>query len=605
MQRRQSPSGIFRRRGARRALLLACAVLGVLAALPASAPASPLWADQSAMLNTSAYLRTSFIIDTGGPVFIPRQLFLSQPYFGLYHGFGFDRNFFTWAPHTSVGDEYMAGRAWTGCGGSPGVQLPVPGNWSHCDSGAIKLGSANQMRADVGSGSLTGFRWGETLVSDVCGNWSPANAAAKPSPAPTISGVKYEDLNANGARDSGEPGLSGWTIKLFYEGKYVTSTTTGAGGAYSFELDADAFPQLGEGSYTLKEESREGWHEEEAPGSIFVKYGVGEHHYGGNDFGNWRPAKISGHKFDDSSVDGLWGSSENALSSWKIALSSGAEALTGADGGYSFSVRPGAYTVAEQGREGWRQTAPGAPGTFERTVISGQEVEGLDFGNVCLGGVDVEPVDDSSGEPLTGVEVRLEEVSVPGILANEPSLPRTTTGAPSFGDLLPGAYRVTAFLPEGVFTADPDAVLVEGRFAIVKEVTVGECATTGLPLHLFTQSTPGKVTGGVKIDVPGGFATSGFEFMTRAGSPRGTLEYQDHATGLNLHTAQIEAIHVAGEVAWVWGKIELEGAPQRFRLRLLDAGEPGREDRYELTVAPGYEAGQGETIGSGNVQIHS
>jgi len=612
MRRRQSslsvfwPSGAFRRLRSRRALLLACAVLGVLAAVPTSASANPLWANQAAMLNTTEYLRTSFIIDTREPVFIPRQLFLTQPYFGLYHEFGFDRNFFTWAPPASVGDKYMTGRAWTGCGGSPGVQVPVPGSWSHCALGAVKTGSANQMRDDVGSGSLTGFRWGETFVSDVCGNWSPANAADKPPPIPTISGVKYEDLNADGAREAGEPGLPGWTIKIFYEGEYVTSTTTGAGGAYSFRLDADTHHQLGEGKYTLKEESREGWHQEEAPGSIFVKYGVGEHDFAGNDFGNWRPAKLSGHKFDDSNVDGIWDPAEEALSNWGIGLSNGGEALTGAEGDYSFSVRPGAYTVAEAGREGWRQTTPGPPGTFERTVISGEEVEGLDFGNVCLGGVAVEPLDDSTGEPFAGIEVRLEEVSVPGILANEPSPPRTIAeGAPSFGELLPGEYRVTAFLPEGVFTTDPDAILVEGRFAIVKQVTVGECATTELPIHLFTGSTPGKVTGGVRLDVPGGFATSGFEFMTRAGSPRGTLEYQDHAAGLNLHTAQIEAIHVSGEVAWIWGKVDYEGALQRFRLRLVDAGEPGREDHFELTVAPDYGAGQGGAIGHGNVQIHS
>jgi SdrD B-like domain len=600
MQGTRSSAGLFRRsRAAARTLALACLVLSAGALLPASAAASFPWADQAALQNeTDGALRATFILDTAPGATISRQLFLSQPYLGFYEGEGFDRNFFTWAPHTAVGDDYMAGKGWTGCGS---VQIAVPGGPSYC--GLVKFGAPGSMRADVLSGPLTGFKWGEDFISDICGNWSPANTAAKASPEPVISGVKYEDLNANGVRDPGEPGISGWKIELLYEGSHVATTTTGAGGAYSFHLDADTL-SIGGGTYTLKEESREGWHQEEAPGPVVVPFGAGDTTYGGNDFGNWRPATISGHKFDDSNVDGAWGKSEKALPEWGIQLSNGDEILTGAEGSYSFSVRPGTYAAGEALQSGWRQTSPGGSGTRKYTVVSGQVVEGADFGNVCFGGVAVEPFDDSAGKALAGLEVRLEEVSVPGILENEPPLPRTTTGAPDFTGLLPGTYRVVAFLPEGVFTTDPDAILEEGRFAIVKEVTVSECKTTKLPLHLFTKSTPGKVTGGIRIAVPGGFATAGFEFMTQAGSPRGTLEYQDHATSLNLHTAAIEAIYVSGNVAWVWGKLNFAGVQQRFRLRLVDEGEPGRKDRFELTVASGYEAGQGGPIADGNVQIH-
>lgn len=420
---------------------------------------------------------------------------------------------------------------------------------------------------------------------------------------PVIEGVKYEDQNVDGVREAGEPGIPGWKIYLFYNGKEVASTTTGVGGAYSFQLDADTMP-IGAGTYTLKEESREGWRQQKAPKPIFISFGAGEAHFEGNDFGNWRPAVISGHKFDDSNVDGVWDEGESPLGEWGIQLSNGEERSTAADGSYSFSVRPGTYTVNELLQSGWRQTAPGGSGSFEFTVASGQVVEGVDFGNVCLGGVSVEPVDSSTGEPFSGLEVSLEEVSVPGVLENEPSLPRTATGAADFSELLPGAYRIFAFLPEGAFTTDP-VVLREGRFAIVKEVTVGECETTELPLHLFTQSTSGKVTGGTRIAVPGGFAAADFELMTRRGVPRGTFEYEDHATGLHLHATTIEAIDVSGNVASVWGKANLEGAQRRFLLRLVDAGEPGREDRFELTLAPGYEVGQDETISGGNVQIHS
>lgn len=546
-------------------------------------------------------LRETFIVDTPPGETISRPRFLSQPYLSFFEGEGFDRNFFTWAPHASVGDEYVSGRGWAKCGS---VQVPVAGGPSHCAPGAVNFGAPGSIREEVLHGLLGGYKWGETFVSDVCGCWSPTDTAPKGSPMPVIEGVNYEDLNADGIREAGEPGIPGWKISLFFGGKEVASTTTGAGGAYSFQLNADTMPTIGAGTYTLKEESREGWRQQKAPKSIFVSFGAGEAHFEGNDFGNWRPATISGHAFDDSNVDGTLGEGEKGLPEWDIHLSNGEERSTDPDGSYSFSVRPGAYSVGELLQSGWRQTAPGGPGTREYTVTSGQVVEGADFGNVCLGGVAVEPVDDSTGDPLAGLEVSLEEVSVPGILENEPALPRTATGPADFGELLPGTYRIVAPLPEGVFTTDP-VVLREGRFAIVEEVTVSECETADLPLHLFTQSTPGKVTGGVKLALPNGFGIARFEFMSKGGAPRGSLQYQDHAAGLNLNTAAIEALSVSGNVATVWGKVPFEGAQQRFRLRLVDAGEPGREDRFELTVAPGYEAGQGETLSGGNVQVHS
>ena len=585
----------------RRLLALICLVLGASSILPAAASASYPWFNQTEMrFEPEPSLRETFIIDTTPGETISRQLFLSQPYLNFYEGEGFDRNFFTWAPHVTVGDEYVTGRGWAKCGS---VQIPVTGGPSHCAPGAVKFGAPGSIREDVLTGNLGGYGWGEAFVSDICGNWSPTNTSPKASPMPVIEGIKYEDVNVDGIREQGEPGIPGWKIYLFYNNKEVASTTTGAGGVYSFQLNADTMP-IGAGTYTLKEESREGWRQQKAPRPIFISFGAGETHFEGNDFGNWRLATISGHKFDDSNADGAWDKGENPLAGWSIQLSNGEERSTAADGSYSFNVPPGTYTVSEVLQGGWRQTAPGGIGVREYTVASGQVVEGADFGNVCLGGVAVEPVDGATGEPFPALEVSLEEVSVPGILENNPSLPRTVTGTADFNELLPGTYRVVAFLPEGVFTTDP-VVLREGRFAIVKEVTVGECETAELPLHLFTQSTPGKVTGAIRIAVPGGSATASFEFITRRAALAGNLEYQDKVTGLTLHTATIEAIDVSGNVASVWGRANLRGTQRRFLLRFVDAGEPGREDRFELTLAPGYEAGQGETISGGNVQIHS
>jgi len=566
------------------------AVLAFLVAvvIPSSAMAL-LWTNEADMRNTpeETLLRYSFIYDPGYGDEIHQAEFVQAPLFNYYQkkGVDFDANFLTWA-HVQKKD--VSASKWSGC--TLKVFHAEP-----CPVGSFKFGTVGD---DV-AGQITALYWKGAFIATACGNFSPGGAAG---PIPTISGVKYEDLNANGKRDPEDPGLGGWTIKLRYEGKEVATTTTAANGSYSFDLDADHLP-IGAGSYKVEEVQKAGWFASQTPGAISVPLGAEDTNYSGRDFGNYRPAKIEGHKYDDSNVNGLRDLLENGLAKWEISLSNEEQKVTDSEGAYSFSVRPGTYAIGERLESGWRQTDPGGEGTREYTLISGQEIENADFGNVCLGDVSVEPVDDSTGEPVP-MEVRLEEKEVPGILENEPGLPRTLTGTPTFDGLLPGTYRVIAFLPDGVFTADPDVVPVEGRFAIVKEITVNECETTNVPIHLFTKSTPGKVTGGVKIEVPGGFATSGFVFMTREEVARGVLQYNDHALGRNLHTAVIKAIHVEGEEAVIWGEMPVGESVEIFELRLVDAGEPGVNDHYALTLADGYTVGKGETIVGGNVQIH-
>jgi hypothetical protein len=310
-------------------------------------------------------------------------------------------------------------------------------------------------------------------------------------------------------------------------------------------------------------------------------------------------------------VNGEWDTEEVGLPGWGISLSNGEKQLTDSEGAFSFSVRPGKYTVSETLKEGWRQTAPGEPGTKTYTVISGQVVDDIEFGNVCLGAASVEAVDEDTGEPVP-IEVRLEEVSVPGILKNAPPLPRTMNGMPNFDELLPGTYRVIAFLPEDYYTIDSDVRSVdEDRFAIVKEIEVHECETTKLELGLIKKSTPGKVTGGaIALRLPGGYATSGFVFeAVTEEDVQGVLQYNEHRAGpkpeLNLHTDEIALLSIyAEDEAIVWGTVDVEGEPEDFYLRLIDAGEPGIADRYELELDGGYNAGKGETLLGGNIQIH-
>jgi hypothetical protein len=568
------------------ALTVLCAGL---MALPAVAMGEA-WENEDAMRNSSYQPgRDTFVYDPGQGNFIPRSDLVSSLK-SYYKARGFDANFLNWAPIDKLN---LKSSNWAGC------EKPHSGA---CPEEWIDYGPVGNA---VATGEITVLHWKGPFIATACGNFSQGGGGI--GPIPHVTGVKYEDLNANGKRDPGDPGLSGWTIRLRYGGNVVATTTTAADGSYSFALDADKLP-ISYGIFKVEEVGKAGWLPEEEPAAFEVPPGAEGKTFSGKDFGNYRPAEISGHKYDDSNVNGERDGEEVGLAKWTIPLSNGEKGVTDSEGGYAFSVRPGTYTVGEQLQDGWRQTDPGGKGTHTYTVISGQVVDDADFGNVCLGSASVSPIDDDTGEPVP-MEVRLEEVSVPGILSNEPSLPRTKTGGETtFDELLPGEYRVVAFLPEGVFTTDPDVQPVEGRFAIVKEVTVPECEEVVVPLHLVLRSTPGKVTGGIKVERPDGFATGGFVFMTEPKEPqdpRGILQFNDHVPDeLVLHTNVIEAIVIEGDMAHVWGKVEFNGVLERFHLILEDAGEPGTADRFELTLANGYEAGQGETLIGGNVQIH-
>ena len=70
----------------------------------------------------------------------------------------------------------------------------------------------------------------------------------------TISGMKFNDLNGNGRKDSNEPGIPGITINLTKVGTptIVASTVTAANGTYSFT-------NLGPGTYQVREVEPTGW----------------------------------------------------------------------------------------------------------------------------------------------------------------------------------------------------------------------------------------------------------------------------------------------------------------------------------------------------------
>ena len=108
--------------------------------------------------------------------------------------------------------------------------------------------SGTTLTASVFTGQVGATYGFHVIARDAAGNIEGAKSTAEattttvePSPIEPggIRGVLYEDMNANGVFDEGEPGLAGWVVFLDADGDGVLSeseawTTTAADGTYEF-----------------------------------------------------------------------------------------------------------------------------------------------------------------------------------------------------------------------------------------------------------------------------------------------------------------------------------------------------------------------------------
>jgi protocatechuate 3,4-dioxygenase beta subunit len=198
----------------------------------------------------------------------------------------------------------------------------------------------------------------------------------------SISGMKFNDVNGNGAKDSGEPGLQGWIINLQLNVASPPTpvlTTTDADGNY-------LFTGLNAGNYTITEQQQSGWTQTYPTGGSYTMNLASEQQVTGIDFGNAHFGFISGKKFNDYDGDGVKGAGEPALQGWIIQATKNAVTkldTTDANGNYLFKfTQPefGTWTVSEQMQSGWVQTFP-AGGTYSLNVSAGSSLANNDFGN--------------------------------------------------------------------------------------------------------------------------------------------------------------------------------------------------------------------------------
>jgi SdrD B-like protein len=234
----------------------------------------------------------------------------------------------------------------------------------------------------------------------------------------TISGMKFEDLDGDGVKDLGEPGIKGWVIHLF--GAADEATVTDANGNYSFD-------GLQAGSYTVCEELPDPWIQSfpnpgtdgnACEGDTYL-HDPGPYGYtlslsdnaSSVDFGNYQKVSKEGVKFEDVNNDHIRSGGEPRLGNWEIrayADTNGSGVLDAAEftagpvattttatgtGFYHFSLNPGKYIFCEVLQAGFIQTFPTGmpaecaastvlgPQGYAHTLNSGDEHHANDFGN--------------------------------------------------------------------------------------------------------------------------------------------------------------------------------------------------------------------------------
>ncbi|MFO1467451.1 MAG: SdrD B-like domain-containing protein, partial [Steroidobacteraceae bacterium] len=282
----------------------------------------------------------------------------------------------------------------------------------------------------------------------------------------TLVGSVYIDLNNNGVRDGGEPGISGITVTLTgtdAAGNAVNrSAATDASGAFSF---IDLLTPNGAG-YSLHEPAQPAGYSDgqDAAGTAGgtagnevingIALGVNTDATGYT-FGE-RGTSLSGVVYKDLNANGTRDPQDTTgLAGITITLKDGlgnivATTVTAADGSYSFNgLAAGNYTVEETQPAGYGSSTPNSSSV---TVTAGNPAT-VDFGETTssLAGFVWSDTNGDAvknpGEPgIAGVTVRLTGTDAKGAAVS-----RTATtdaaGNYSFTDLLSGTYVITETQP--------------------------------------------------------------------------------------------------------------------------------------------------------------
>jgi len=326
----------------------------------------------------------------------------------------------------------------------------------HLDGTNATNGSIGTVSGDTISGIVVG-----TLDSTDSYSFGDIEMAS-------ITGVVYDDLNANGIRDPGEPGIAGAQVSLSGHAA-IGPLTTGADGTYLFD-------GLEPGTYSIAATQATGYLDaleiagtaggnvSSVPGTstiTTVTLAVGQQSTG-NLFGDVRAASLAGVVFEDTNGDGVQDAGESGISGVLVSLSGtnlfsaavSNSMSTGLDGSYSFTgLVPGTYQLNEAQpvtHFDGIDSAGSAGGTVAADEVSGiqlnsgvaatgylfAERDAVEISGFVFEDPNGNGVRDAGEAGIAGVDVEIQGPD-DGLTTTD------ATGAWSFTGLQPGTYTVT------------------------------------------------------------------------------------------------------------------------------------------------------------------
>ncbi|MCB2223596.1 MAG: carboxypeptidase regulatory-like domain-containing protein [Actinobacteria bacterium] len=304
--------------------------------------------------------------------------------------------------------------------------------------------------------------------------------ANDPRWVPAIGDLVWEDLDADGIRDAGEPGLAGVTVRLFDDaGREVGSILTDSNGAYSFR-------ELSYGEYHVEVDVPSGYlvsprnrgsddsidSDIDAGGVMATTLLDPREHDPSWDAGLYRKASIGDFVWADADGDGIQDPGEGGLEGVTVRLFDGTGAqvgsmVTGGDGAYAFTgLTPGTYHVEidvpagyvapsrDRGSDDALDSDIDAGGTMAATtLVSGEDDTSWDagltrpssIGDFVWEDADGDGIQDPGEDGLEGVTVRLFD----GAGREVGSVETDEDGAYEFTGLRPGRYHLEIEFPDG------------------------------------------------------------------------------------------------------------------------------------------------------------